>query len=109
MPPQLRQAPSLLKEKLSALGGSNTAPQTGQVSALPAATSGVGDRRWPFGHRWLPRREYISRRLFKSSVMVPKVLRTPGTAGRWCRASAAGMLDTLSTLASAAWVIRRRV
>ena len=28
--------------------------------------------------------------LFRSSVMVPKVLRIPGTPGRWWRASAAG-------------------
>lgn len=42
------------------------------------------------GHAWLPTRENSRRRLFSSSVMVPNVLRTPGTLGRWCNASAAG-------------------
>ena len=39
----------------------------------------------------------MSRRLFKSSVPVPKVLRMPGTPGRWCSASAAGTYSTSST------------
>lgn len=82
VPPQVRQAPSLLKGKDSALGPSNSAPHTGHFSLFMAATSGVGGRTWPRGQRWLPRREYMRRRLFKSSVAVPKVLRMPGTAGR---------------------------
>ena len=61
------------------------------------------------GQRWLARREYISRRLLSSSVPVPKVLRIPGTPGRWWRARAAGTYSTSSTSALAAWVIRRRV
>ena len=48
----------------------------------------------------------MSRRLFKSSVPVPKVLRIPGTPGRWRSARAAGTYSTSSTSAFAAWVIR---
>jgi len=51
----------------------------------------------------------MSRRLFSNSVPVPKVLRMPGTPGRWCSASAAGTYSTSSTEAFEAWVIRRRV
>lgn len=68
--------------------------------------------RWdvvPFGQRWLAKRENIRRRLFKSSVPVPNVLRMPGTPGRWCSASAAGTYRTSSTLALDACVMRRRV
>ena len=74
-----------------------------------AATFKVGGTRWPFGHTWLPARENRRRRLFKSSVEVPNVLRTPGTAGRWCSASAAGTWSTSSTEARLACVRRRRV
>ena len=109
VPPQVGQAPSLLKAKLSALGPSKEAPQTGQTRGFPSATSAVGGRSWPFGQRWLPRREYMRRRLFSSSVAVPKVLRIPGTAGRWCSANAAGTFSMLSIFASAACVMRRLV
>ena len=54
-------------------------------------------------------KHHISRRLFSSSVPVPKVLRMPGTPGRWCSANAAGTYRTSSTSALGAWVMRRRV
>ena len=54
------------------------------------ATSIFGGQGCPLGQQWLPRRENIRRRLFRSSDAVPKVLRTPGIPGLWCRASAAG-------------------
>ncbi|MCI1747377.1 MAG: hypothetical protein LKI24_04260 [Acidipropionibacterium sp.] len=51
----------------------------------------------------------MSRRLLSSSVEVPKVDRTLGTAGRWRSARAAGTCSTLVTAAREAWVRRRRV
>ena len=56
--------------------------------------------------RRLESREDIRLKLFNSSVPVPKVLRMPGTPGRWWRARAAGTYSTWSTSALAAWVIR---
>ena len=108
-PPHVRHAPPLLNEKLSALGPSNSAPHSGQTIFPIAAVSIDGGQICPFGHLWLPSRENMSRRLLSSSVIVPKVLRTPGTAGRWRSASAGGMFSMLSIFASAACVMRRRV
>ena len=42
VPPHRLQAPSLLKEKLSALGPSKDTPHTGQTSGRPAATFSEG-------------------------------------------------------------------
>ena len=44
VPPHVGQAPELLKEKSSALGASNSTPQTGHLSFWPRATAGVGGR-----------------------------------------------------------------
>ena len=44
VPPQVGQAPELLKEKSSALGASNSTPQTGHLSFCPSATAGVGGK-----------------------------------------------------------------
>ena len=93
----------------SAEGGKKLAPHSGHTSCCPAATASAGASRCPFGHRWAARRENISRRLFKSSVPVPNVLRMPGTPGRWCSARAAGTYSTSSTWAFAACVMRLRV
>ena len=109
VPSHSGQAPSPLKARASALGPKNSTPQTGHVMGRSAATFSVGGTRWPLGHTWLPTRENRSRRLFKSSVEVPNVLRTPGTAGRWCSARAAGTCSTSSTSARPACVRRRRV
>ena len=51
----------------------------------------------------------MSRSTFSSSVLVPKVLRTPGTPGRCRSASAAGTCSTESTAARGACAMRRRV
>ena len=80
VPEHLGQAPSLLKARDSALGPSNDAPHSGQVSDLPAATSMDGGCRCPLGQRWLPSLENMRRRWLSSSDIVPKVLLTPGTA-----------------------------
>ena len=109
VPSHSGQAPPLLKARSSAPGPKNSTPQTGHAIGRSAATFSVGGTRWPFGHTWLPARENSRRRLFSSSVDVPKVLRTPGTLGRWCRASAAGTCSTSSTEARPACVRRRRV
>ena len=84
-------------------------PHSRQTIGLSAATSNVGGLGWPSGHTCSARREYIRRREFSSSVPVPKVLRIPGTPGRWCMASEAGTYSTSSTCALGAWVIRLRV
>ena len=44
VPPQVEQAPWLLKASASAPGGKKRTPHAGQVSARPAATSSVGAR-----------------------------------------------------------------
>ena len=55
------------------------------------ATARVGGTWAPqCGQAWDPQRLNSRRRLLSSSDIVPKVERTPGTAGRWCRARAAG-------------------
>ncbi len=54
-------------------------------------------------------RENNRRRLLSNSVIVPNVERTPGTEGRWCKASAAGTCRMTSTCARPAWVRRRLV
>ena len=91
VPPQVGQAPALLNARLSAPGPWNVVPQCGHVMGWSAATASVGGTWAPHvGHWWLPQRLNSRRRLLSSSDMVPKVERTPGTAGRWCRASAAG-------------------
>ena len=109
VPLHVRHAPWLLKASSSAEGGKKCTPHTGHASCCPAATASVGASRCPLGQRCAARRENISRRLFKSSVPVPKVLRMPGTPGRWCSASAAGTYSTSSTWAFAACVMRLRV
>ena len=82
VPSQQGQAPPLLKASSSAPMGGTTWPQTGQRISRSAATSSVGGTSCPLGHLYTERRENMSRRLFSSSVMVPKVLRMPGTPGR---------------------------
>ncbi len=79
---QVGQAPWELNASSSAEGGANSAPQMGQTKSFPAATAREGGTVCPLGQRWLANREYISRRLFSSSVPVPNVERMPGTAGR---------------------------
>ena len=79
------------------------------LNSLRLMYSRLASHRCPNGQRWLAKRENIRRRLFKSSVPVPNVLRMPGTPGRWCSASAAGTYSTSSTLALDACVMRRRV
>ena len=91
VPPQVGQAPPLLKASSSAPGPRNFCPHAGQVRGSSAATLRLGGTWAPqCGHTWLPTREKSRRRLLRSSLEVPKVERTPGTAGRWWRASAAG-------------------
>ena len=98
VPPQVGQAPSLLKASCSAPGPKNLPPQRGHEIASSAATFKLGGTCLPqCGHTWLPTREKRSRRLFNSSLEVPNVERTPGTAGRWCSARAAGTKRTSST------------
>ena len=109
VPPQVRQAPWLLKDSPSAEGAWNGTPHSRQTIGLSAATSNVGGLGWPLGHTCSARREYIRRSEFSSSVPVPKVLRIPGTPGRWCMASEAGTYSTSSTCALGAWVMRLRV
>ncbi len=109
VPEQAGHAPSPLNASCSALGPKNSAPHSGQTIGRSAATLMVGGAACPLGQRWLPRRENMRRREFNSSVCVPKVERMPGTAGRWCSASAAGTYSMLSTSAAAAEVMRRRV
>ena len=94
MPSQRGQAPSELKASCSAPGGCTCSPHSGQSKGCSAATSMVGGTRWPFGHRCDASLEKISRSMFSSSVEVPKVERTPGTAGRCRRARAAGTWTT---------------
>ncbi len=62
VPPQVGQAPALLKARSSAPGSMNSTPHTGQTVARPSATSMLGGTWWPLGHTWLPRRENRSRR-----------------------------------------------
>ena len=59
-----------------------------------------GDRRaWrPLGHRCEPSRETIRRTTLSTSLIVPTVLRGPGTGGRWRSASAGGRCSIRSTL-----------
>ena len=91
VPLQVGQAPSLLNASDSAPGPKNSLPQCGHEMGSSAATLRLGGTCSPqCGHMWLPTRENRRRRLFKSSLEVPNVERTPGTAGRWCNASAAG-------------------
>ena len=95
VPPQVRQAPWLLKASSSAEGAKKCAPHSGQTRSCPAATASDGGTACPFGQRWLARRENIKRRLFSSSVPVPKVLRMPGTPGRWCKRQRRGHIQRL--------------
>ena len=44
VPPQVRQAPWLLKASSSAEGAKKCAPHSGQTSSCPAATASVGSR-----------------------------------------------------------------
>ena len=91
VPWQVGQAPPELNERSSAAGPKKLWPHAGQVKGCSAATARLGSQRAPqAGHTCDPTRENNRRRPFKSSDMVPKVLRGPGMAGRWCRASAAG-------------------
>ena len=91
VPPQVGQAPLLLKASSSAPGPKKVFPQVAHVIGCSAATDMEGGAYVPqYGHGWLPTRLNSRRRLFSSSDMVPKVLRTPGTLGRWCSARAAG-------------------
>ena len=62
VPPQVAQAPPLLKARSSAPGPKNCAPHTGQTRGSSNATLGEGGTRWPLGHAWLPTRENSSRR-----------------------------------------------
>ena len=83
VPLHVGQAPSLLKASCSAPGPKNSCPQWGHESASSAATFRLGGTCWPqWGHMWLPTRENRRRRLFRSSLDVPNVERTPRTAGR---------------------------
>ena len=109
VPPHVGHAPVELNEKSSAHGGSNSAPHSGHISGLPAATFTDGGTKCPLGQTWLPRRENISRRLLESSVSVPNVLLTLGTDGRWRRARAAGTFSICSTFALSACDSLRRV
>ena len=108
-PWQRGQAPRLLKARSSAPGARTSAPQTGQTSGFSAATARLGGTSWPLGQRCVAHREKSSRRLLSNSVPVPKVLRMPGTPGRWWSARAAGRWRISSTSARADWVSRRRV
>ena len=110
VPSQVGHAPPLLNARSSAPGPKNFSPQAGQLMGWSVATAVEGGAYAPqCGQRWLATREKSRRRLLRSSDMVPKVLRTPGTAGRWCSASAAGTWRTSSTAAWAACVMRLRV
>lgn len=83
VPLQAGQAPPLLKARSSAPGPKNFFPHSGQVIGSSAATFRVGGTWAPqCGHTWLPTLEKSRRRLFNSSLDVPKVERTPGTTGR---------------------------
>ena len=62
VPPQVLQAPALLKARSSAPGPMNSTPQTGQRVMRPSATSMLGSTRCPLGQTWLPRREKRSLR-----------------------------------------------
>ena len=91
VPLQAGQAPPLLKARSSAFGPKNSRPHSGHAIGTSSATLNVGGTCAPqCGHMWLPTRENSRRRLLRSSLDVPKVERTPGTAGRWWSASAAG-------------------
>ena len=90
VPSQRRHAPTELNARSSAPGPKNFAPHAGQTISFSAATAIEGGQRWPLGQTCEPQREKSSRSEFSSSVPVPNVERMPGTAGRWCSASAAG-------------------
>ena len=109
VPSQRLHAPWLLKASSSAPGAKKVTPHSGQTRGRSAATFMDGGTVCPFGQRWLASRENISRRMFKSSVPVPNVLRMPGTPGRCRSASAAGTYSTSSTCALSACVMRRLV
>ena len=79
VPPQVRQAPWLLKASSSARGR-KTPPRTpGTSTAAPPPPPGWAAHSARWGSGWLASREYIRRRELSSSVPVPKVLRMPGT------------------------------
>ena len=92
----------------SAPGWVNRTPQTGQVISMPWVTT-LGATGWPLGQMWVPSRDMISRSTLSTSLIVPTVLRTPGTGGRWRRASAAGRWSIRSASGRWAWLSRRRL
>ncbi len=92
----------------SAPGWVNRTPQVGQSISMPWVSS-VGGTWWPFGQVCVPSREMITRNTFSTSLIVPTVLRSPGTGGRCRSARAAGRWSIRSASGRCAWLSRRRL
>ena len=108
MPLQAGQAPIELNANDSAPGASNRTPPIGHWISI-AWVAIDGGTSWPFGQRWVPSRDMISRSTLSTSLIVPTVLRGPGTGGRCRNASAGGRWSIRSASGRWSWVSRRRL